>query len=72
METGAVISAESKARIEKLIGVAEAEGASVSVDGRGQKVPGYEQGSYMFPTLLDHVPPRVKSRRQSILVLYSA
>jgi len=58
VETGAVISAESKARIEKLIGVAEAEGASVSVDGRGQKVPGYEQGSYMFPTLLDHVPPQ--------------
>ena len=57
VETGAVISAESKARIEKLIGVAESEGARVIVDGRGKKVSGYEQGSFVFPTLLDNVPP---------------
>ncbi len=54
-ETGAVISAESKARIERLIGVAEAEGARALVDGRGQKVPGFEKGYFVFPTLLDDV-----------------
>jgi len=26
------------------------------VDGRGKKVPGYEQRSFLFPTLLDDVP----------------
>ena len=55
VETGAVISAESKTRIETLIGVAEKEGATALVDGRGKTVPGYEGGSYVFPTLLDHV-----------------
>lgn len=58
VETGAVISAESKARIEGLIGAAEAEGARVLVDGRGRTVPGHEGGSYVFPTLLDGVPPQ--------------
>lgn len=58
VETGAVISAESKARIERLIGVAEAENAKILVDGRGKTVPGYEQGCFVFPTLLDHVPPQ--------------
>lgn len=58
VETGAVISAASKMRIERLVGVAEAEGASVLVDGRDKKVPGYEQGSFVFPTLLDGVSPQ--------------
>ncbi len=56
VETGAVISHESKNRLEEWIGKAEAEGAKVLVDGRGKKVAGYEQGSFLFPTLLDGVP----------------
>ncbi len=66
VETGAVISAESKARIEELIGVAEAEGATVLVDGRGKTVPGYEQGNFLFPTLLDNVPPQGNIARTEI------
>jgi malonate-semialdehyde dehydrogenase (acetylating)/methylmalonate-semialdehyde dehydrogenase len=66
VETSAVISAESKTRIEKLISVAENEGARVVVDGRGKKVPGYERGSYVFPTLLDNVPPRGEIARTEI------
>ena len=65
-ETGAVISAESKARIERLIGVAESEGAKPLVDGRGQKVSGYEQGSFVFPTLLDGVPSQGEIARTEI------
>ena len=66
VETGAVINAESKTRIEKLIGVAEAEGATALVDGRGKSVPGYEKGSYIFPTLLDNVPPKGEIARTEI------
>lgn len=66
VETGAVISAESKARIEGLIGAAEAEGARALVDGRGRTVPGYGGGSYVFPTVLDDVPPRGGTARTEI------
>lgn len=57
VETGPVISATSKERIERMIAVGEQEGAKVIVDGRGRRVPGYEKGSFVFPTLLDNVPP---------------
>ncbi len=56
VQTGPVISAESKARLEKAIEEATAEGASILVDGRGKKVPGYENGYFLHPTLLDNVP----------------
>lgn len=39
--------------IEKGIG----EGAKLVLDGRGIKVPGYENGFYLGPTLFDHVKP---------------
>lgn len=57
VETGALVSLESKARIEGIIAQAETEGAKVTVDGRGKTVPHYERGSFLFPTLLDNVPP---------------
>jgi len=52
-----VITGEGKARIEKLIAQAAAEGAEPVVDGRGKQVRGYEDGYFVFPTLLDHVDP---------------
>lgn len=57
IEMGPVISAESKARIESLIGKGAEEGANVLVDGRGRKVAGYEDGYFVFPTILDGVSP---------------
>jgi malonate-semialdehyde dehydrogenase (acetylating)/methylmalonate-semialdehyde dehydrogenase len=57
VEMGPVISAESKSRIESLIAKGAQEGASVLVDGRGRSVPGYEDGYFVFPTILDAVPP---------------
>ncbi len=58
VEMGPVITAESKARIERLIALGEREGAQVLVDGRNKKVKGYEDGNFVFPTILDHVPPK--------------
>lgn len=66
IEMGPVISAASKNRIEGLIAKGQQEGAQVLVDGRGQTVPGYEQGYFVFPTILDAVPPRGELARTEI------
>ena len=57
-QMGPVITPESKSRIEGLIGVAEQEGARVLVDGRSSGVDGFENGNWVFPTLLDGVPQK--------------
>jgi len=57
VEMGTVISAESKARIEGLIQRGAEEGAKVLVDGRNPRIPGYEQGHFVRPTILQDVPP---------------
>jgi malonate-semialdehyde dehydrogenase (acetylating)/methylmalonate-semialdehyde dehydrogenase len=54
---GAVISKESKERIEKYITEAEQQGAKILVDGRGVKVEGKENGTYVGPTVIDYVKP---------------
>jgi malonate-semialdehyde dehydrogenase (acetylating)/methylmalonate-semialdehyde dehydrogenase len=66
VEMGPVISAESKTRIEGLIAKGEQEGAKVLVDGRGQKVHDYEDGYFVFPTILDNVPPGGEIARTEI------
>ena len=66
VEMGPVISAESKARIEALIARGEHEGASLLVDGRGKKVKNYEDGFFVFPTILEEVPPQGEIARTEI------
>src|SRR5277367_4580289 len=56
VQMGPVITQQSKSRIESLVGVGEKEGAKVLLDGRGAKVPKYESGSFLAPTLLDGLP----------------
>ena len=55
---GPVITPQSKARIEALIGQGVSEGATLLLDGRGAEIPGYPQGNFVNPTLLDDLPPR--------------
>jgi len=57
VQMGPVISMKSKTRIEGLVDKAIAEGADAIVDGRGNKVPGYEDGYFIRPTLLDNLNP---------------
>jgi malonate-semialdehyde dehydrogenase (acetylating) / methylmalonate-semialdehyde dehydrogenase len=54
---GAVIDAAAKVRIERYITEAEEQGATILVDGRGYTVPGKEKGTYVGPTVIDHVRP---------------
>lgn len=58
VQMGPVITGESKDRIEMLIGQGQQEGAELVVDGRAKKVSGYEDGYFVHPTILDHVPPQ--------------
>jgi len=66
VEMGPVISAESKTRIEGLIAKGEQEGARILVDGRNKKVPDFENGYFVFPTVLDNVPPEGEIARTEI------
>ncbi len=63
---GAVINKESKERIEKYITEAEEQGAKILVDGRGAKVNGKENGSYVGPTVIDYVKPDMAVAKEEI------
>jgi malonate-semialdehyde dehydrogenase (acetylating) / methylmalonate-semialdehyde dehydrogenase len=56
VQMGPVITAQSKSRIESLVGRGQQEGAKVVLDGRGAKISGYEHGSFLKPTILDGIP----------------
>ena len=56
VDMGCIITPESAERITKYITDAEAKGATVLVDGRGQTVDG-QPGNWVGPTVLDNVSP---------------
>ncbi|WP_102126335.1 CoA-acylating methylmalonate-semialdehyde dehydrogenase [Deinococcus planocerae] len=66
VQMGPVINEGSKERVESLIEKGVQEGARAIVDGRGAKVPGYEGGYFVGPTLLDDVPPQGEIARTEI------
>ncbi|MCY4117993.1 MAG: CoA-acylating methylmalonate-semialdehyde dehydrogenase [Caldilineaceae bacterium] len=65
-EMGPVITRESKTRIEGLIEDGAREGARVLVDGRQKSVAGYDDGYWVFPTVLDAVDPSSQIARTEI------
>src|SRR6202047_1158130 len=56
IQMGPVITKESKQRIESLISAGVGEGAKPIVDARNTKIPKYESGNFLTPTVLDGVP----------------
>ena len=56
IQMGPVITQQSKSRIESLVGRGKDQGAKIVLDGRGATIAGYEQGSFVKPTILDAVP----------------
>ncbi len=63
---GAVISRAAKQRIEDYITAAERDGAKILVDGRGAVVAGKENGTYVGPTVIDHVTPGMSVATEEI------
>ncbi|EAY65111.1 Methylmalonate-semialdehyde dehydrogenase [Burkholderia cenocepacia PC184] len=54
-DVGPVVSKAAKARILSLIDAGVKEGATLLLDGRDVKVPGYEQGNFVGPTIFSGV-----------------
>ena len=65
-EMGPVISDEHKQKIEKYISLGEKEGATLVLDGRGIKIQGYEDGSFVGPTLFDNVTKEMTIYKEEI------
>jgi malonate-semialdehyde dehydrogenase (acetylating) / methylmalonate-semialdehyde dehydrogenase len=65
-QMGTVISAQAKQRIEGMISAGESEGAQVLLDGRGTSVEGFEEGSFVGPTILDGVTADMSVARDEI------
>jgi malonate-semialdehyde dehydrogenase (acetylating)/methylmalonate-semialdehyde dehydrogenase len=56
VQMGPVITPESRARIESLIGKALQDGATAVVDGRHPKIERYANGNFVRPTVIDNLP----------------
>ncbi|TDE14579.1 CoA-acylating methylmalonate-semialdehyde dehydrogenase [Dyadobacter psychrotolerans] len=56
VQMGPVITAESKNRVNHLIDKGIQEGGRVIVDGRNVQVPGFEQGNFIAPTIIEDIP----------------
>ena len=64
VQMGPVISDQSKTRIEGLLAAAQHEGAHYLADGRGKRVPGYEHGHFLHPTVIDADPNSTLARTE--------
>jgi malonate-semialdehyde dehydrogenase (acetylating) / methylmalonate-semialdehyde dehydrogenase len=56
VQMGPVINANSRVRIESLIQTGINEGGKLLVDGRNAQIAGYEQGTFVRPTILQDIP----------------
>jgi malonate-semialdehyde dehydrogenase (acetylating) / methylmalonate-semialdehyde dehydrogenase len=65
-EMGPVVTREAQQRILGLIETGETQGASITVDGRGCSVPGYEDGFWVGPTVIDQVGTEMDVYQQEI------
>lgn len=65
-QMGTVISAGARERIERMISEAEAQGAQPILDGRGAKVAGFEDGSFVGPTILDGVAREMPIAKEEV------
>jgi malonate-semialdehyde dehydrogenase (acetylating) / methylmalonate-semialdehyde dehydrogenase len=56
-DVGPVISKQAKERIESMIALGVEQGAKLDLDGRGVKVPAFENGNFIGPTVFSGVKP---------------
>lgn len=65
-DLGPVVTPQSKARIETLIASAQAENATILLDGRGYKPKSYPDGNWVGPTVISDVRPTMQCYREEI------
>lgn len=51
--SGPLITPQAKKRVEELIQSCEDQGGKILLDGRNVKVPGFEEGNFVGPTILE-------------------
>jgi malonate-semialdehyde dehydrogenase (acetylating)/methylmalonate-semialdehyde dehydrogenase len=57
---------QSKERVEQLIAAGVEDGARLLLDGRGVKVPGYEKGNFVGPSVLHGVDKKNRAYTEEI------
>ncbi|KAL8554887.1 hypothetical protein ACS0TY_002895 [Phlomoides rotata] len=65
-DLGPVISVQAKERVCKLVQSGVESGARILLDGRTIKVPGYEQGNFVGPTILADVTADMECYKEEI------
>lgn len=65
-QMGTVVSGTAKERIERMIQEAVDAGASLVLDGRNVSVEGYEEGSWVGPTILEDVTPDMAIAQEEV------
>jgi malonate-semialdehyde dehydrogenase (acetylating) / methylmalonate-semialdehyde dehydrogenase len=65
-QMGTVISQSARERIERMVTQGVEEGAEVLLDGRSIKVDGYDDGSFVGPTILADVKPEMVVAKDEI------
>jgi malonate-semialdehyde dehydrogenase (acetylating)/methylmalonate-semialdehyde dehydrogenase len=66
VDMGPLVTAQHRDKVAGYVDQGLKEGAKAVVDGRGQKVAGYEGGYYLGTTLFDHVKPGMKIYQDEI------
>ncbi|MEV7757802.1 CoA-acylating methylmalonate-semialdehyde dehydrogenase [Microbacterium sp. NPDC089180] len=65
-DMGPLITDVHRHKVSSYVDIAEADGATVVVDGRGYTVDGHEDGFFFGPTLLDKVPTTSRAYTEEI------
>jgi len=65
-DMGPLITDVHRDKVASYVDIAEADGATVVVDGRGFTVAGHEDGFFFGPTLLDRVPTTSRAYTEEI------
>ena len=65
-DMGPVITDVHRDKITGYIDIAEADGATIVVDGRGFAVDGHEAGFFVGPTLIDNIPTTSRAYTEEI------
>ncbi|QIM17572.1 CoA-acylating methylmalonate-semialdehyde dehydrogenase [Leucobacter coleopterorum] len=65
-DMGPLITDVHRDKVTGYIDIAEADGATIVVDGRNFKVEGHEEGFFVGPTLIDNIPTTSRAYTEEI------
>jgi malonate-semialdehyde dehydrogenase (acetylating) / methylmalonate-semialdehyde dehydrogenase len=65
-DMGPLITDVHRDKVSSYVDIAEADGATIVVDGRGFQVDGHEDGFFFGPTLIDRIPTTSRAYTEEI------